>query len=60
MNMRKCSRYEPFTHVKIKNEFLKINQKTTRDNNDSKGWITYHTEKGEFTDKDHKGFYIAE
>jgi hypothetical protein len=56
--MTKVTRYDKFTHIKIKNEYVPVLSQTTRQNNDGKGWITYYTPKGDFTDKDHKGFYI--
>lgn len=58
--MKKCSRYEPFTHIKVKDEYVRVNKKTTRDGSDGKGWLTYHTDNGDYTDKNHKGFYIEE
>jgi hypothetical protein len=57
--MKKVSRYDKFTHIKIKNQYVSVARKTTRDGSDGRGWLTYHTEIGDFTDKDHKGFYIA-
>lgn len=57
--MKKVSRYDKFTHIKIKGEYVAVLSQKTRKNDDGKGWILYITSIGEFTDKDHKGFYVA-
>ena len=56
--MKKVSRYDKFTHIKVKGAYVPVLSKTTRKNDDCRGWLTYHTSIGDFTDKDIKGFYI--